>query len=164
MKVLLVLMLFSLNVFSEDLTVARFKEIIKGKESENIRKELKHIHIMKKSNLRMAFSYPEREPLKVSTSATEHYVANKYIVTKVKVPDNKPFYSIIRWNENEKVIEYWVMDPSEKISRFKGAEDKERKSRINWKGTTATGQVYKGYTDYSKSLISWEGKYTNPVE
>ena len=162
MRLFLLLFLFSLNTYSEEFTVAKFKEILKGKETESIRKELKHLHIMKKCNVNFTLNYPEREPFKVNTTATEKYVGKRYIVTEIKVPDNKPFYSILMWNDKENKFETWLMDPGEKITRFSGKVDKKNKNRIHWSGKTTSGQDYKGYTDYSKKLISWEGKYTNP--
>jgi hypothetical protein len=162
MKGLIILFLFSLNAFTDDLTITKFKEILNGKETENIRKELKQLHIMKKCNVRFTMNYPNKDPFQVSTTATEKYVANKYIVTIIKVPDNKAFYSIILWNDKDKSLDFWLMDPSEKITRFKGTKDKKRKNRIHWKGKTTSNEDYEGYTDYSQLLISWEGKYTNP--
>ena len=162
MKLLFILFLTLFSVGAEDkLTVEQFKKIINGKETETINDELKQFPLFKKFQMNMVLKSPGKEPFKVSTTGTEKYIAGKYLLTIMEVPNNKPFYSFMMWNKEKMRFESWLLSPDEKIGLSIG-KIVEGKKRILWEGKTFNGDSHKGYTDFGADLISWESKYYSP--
>ena len=164
MKLLLITFLFCFSLQAENkFTAEQLKKIINGKESKTIRKEMQFFPLFKKSTAKMVYEYKDTAiaPLKVSTTAVEKYIEGKYIVTELEIPNSPSFYSVLMWNDNMKRFEAWYLAPDQKVFVLKAIPTK-RKGRLNWEGKTPKGENYKGYCDYSKELISWEGKYFSP--
>ena len=62
------------------------------------------------------------------------------------------------WNEKKKVIESWNMSLEGEIS-LTNVKKSKKENRFLTSGGNSDGGSFKGYTDYSKNLISWETKY-----
>ena len=152
--------IFCTGLFAEEMTVDKFKKILKEKESKTIRKELKVFPIFKKARVKMDFKYsdPDKESFTAFSKGEEKYLAGKYILTIYYLPDGNKLHSIMLWNDKKKVIEAWFMSFKEEISKT-NIKKSEKKDRFLTSGNTADGGSFKGYTDYSKKLISWETKY-----
>jgi len=164
MKLLLITFLFCFSLQAENkFTVEQLKKIINGKESKTISKEMQFFPLFKKSTVKMVYEYKDaaKDPLKVSTIALEKYIEGKYLVVELKIPNSPSFYSVIMWNDKMKYYESWYLAPDQKVFVMI-AKLTKRKGRLAWEGKTPQGEIYKGYSDYSKDLISWEGKYYSP--
>ena len=158
-KLLIIALLSFISIMSaEEMTAEKFKKIMTGKESKTVRKELQFMPILKKYSQTIKFSYPDKEGFTAKATGEEKYIEGKYIFTVMNLPDDVKFYSLVLWNEKEKVVEGWFLTPDNKISKVIGKPAKV-KGRYNWTGKTSDGGKYKGYADYSPGLVSWEGKY-----
>ena len=144
--------------YADEMTVEKFKKIMKGKETDKVRKELQFCPTFKKARVKITFSYPDREDFTGYSKAEEKYLEGKYILTTMFLPNDIKLYSVMLWNDKDKVIEVWHLSPDNILKKVTGKPSK-KKDRYLWEGTFPDGIKYKGYTDYSKKLISWEGKY-----
>ncbi len=154
------LFLISFTIYAEEMTVEKFKEIMKGKETKTIRKELQPIFILKKCTIKIKFSYPDRDDFTGTATGSEKYIDEKYILSTAVIPDGPTLYFIKLWDEKDKVITTWNLNQENQLT--KGViKPTKKEGRFIVEGNFPNDTNYKGYADYSEKLNSWEGKYTD---
>ena len=140
------------------MTKEKFNKISLGKESKDIRKELRFIQVFKNSTWKITFSFPHREgKIKDRGKVTQKYIDGKYIHTILTTVRKEKVETITLWNEKEKRAEQWRISIEGKLLKMI-CEPTKTKNRYYWSGDTDVGK-YKAYVDYTPRLISWEGKY-----